>query len=238
MELYGKQQHLYFIKQDLADRVKALVCGTIRGGRQGEMSREMAVQANALADQLIRSFESENSLPHPIACREGCSFCCFNQVELTPPEALLIGDYVARNFSREAQDGLMARVARALCLKAGKSQKKLARLRQQLPCPLLVGGRCSVYGVRPLVCRAMHAFDAGACEQELRRGKLGPGEYYPHRYEIIRSISAGLQTGCRELGCQTGVLDLDRALQDFLAASDPMDRWIRGERVFHKVFHK
>ena len=232
MELYGKQQHLYFINQDLADRVKALVVGTLSCGRNEAAALALAFQAFSLADQLISYFESENHLPQPIACREGCSFCCFNQVELTPPEALLIGDYVARNFSREDQDGLLARVAGDLGLKAGKSQKKLARLRHRLPCPLLVGGRCSVYSVRPLVCRAMHAFAVGSCEQELRRGKLGPGEDYPHRYEIIRSISAGLQTGCREMGCQTGILDLVLALQDFFTRGNPVEKWIMGEEVF------
>ena len=129
-------------------------------------------------------------------------------------------------------------MARALSLKAGKSRKKLARLRSQLPCPLLMDEKCSVYDVRPLVCRAMHAFAAGACRQELLEGRLGPGQYYAHRYEFIRSISAGLQNGCREAGCQTGVLDLDRALEDFFAAAEPINRWVRGERVFRKVFLK
>jgi Fe-S-cluster containining protein len=234
MELFGKQQRLYFINHNLADRVKALVRETIAGGRTGEAALAMASQAAALADHLIREYESENPLPHPIACREGCSFCCFNRVEVTPPEALLIGHYMARNFTPEKKNGLMARVTQSLSLKSGKSRNQLARLRSRVPCALLVGGRCSVYGVRPLVCRAMHAFAAGRCEQELLRGKLGPGEYYPHRYEVIWSISNGLQTGCREIGCQTGGLDLDQALEDFFAADGPLDRWVRGEPVFRR----
>ena len=151
---------------------------------------------------------------------------------MTPPEALLIGHFVARNFSRDEQDGLKARVARSLHLKAGKGKKKLARLRDQLPCPLLMEGRCSIYPVRPLVCRAMHTFNAEACEQELLGGKLGPGEYYAHRYEFVWSISSGLQNGCREIGCQTGILDLTRALHDFFSQENPVDKWINGEEVF------
>jgi Fe-S-cluster containining protein len=232
MELYGKQQHLYFINQDLADRVKALVVGTLSGGRNEAAALELAFEAFSLADQLINYFESANQLPHPIACREGCNFCCFNQVEVTPLEALRIGHYVGQNFSPEDKDALMARVSRSIGLKAGKSKKKLARLRHQLPCPLLLGGRCSIYPVRPLVCRAMHTFEASACEQELLGGKLGPGAYYAHRYEFVWSISSGLQNGCRETGCQTGVLDLTRALHDFFGQEKPLERWINGEEVF------
>jgi Fe-S-cluster containining protein len=232
MELFGKQQHLYFINEELADRVKALVAGTLSGGRDEAAALGLASQVLSLADQLITYFESANHLPHPIACREGCSFCCYNQVELTPPEALLIGHHVAQNFTTEEKDALRAKVNRSLRLKAVKSKKDLARLRRQFPCPLLLGGRCSIYSVRPLVCRAMHTFEAEACEQELQGGKLGPGEYYAHRYEFVWSISSGLQNGCRELGCQTGILDLSQALHDYLVQGNPVERWISGEEVF------
>jgi len=235
MELYGRQQHLYFINQELADRFKALVVGTLSCGRDEAAALALAAHAYSLADHLISYFESENPLPHSIACRAGCNFCCYNQVEVTPPEALLIGHYVAQNFSPEEQDGLMNRVVRALNFNSGKTKQQIARLRHKLPCPLLEDGRCSVYGVRPLVCRAMHAFEAGACEQELRGGKLGPGEFYAHRYEFAWSISSGLQNGGREMGCQTGVLDLDGALQDFFAADRPVEQWVRGGQVFRTV---
>jgi Fe-S-cluster containining protein len=232
MELFGKQQHLYFINQDLADRVKALVVGTLSCARYEAAALELASQALSLADQLISYFESENQLPHPIACREGCSFCCFNQVEVTPLEALRLGHFVTQNFSTEDQDALMARVTRSVRLKAGKSKQEIGHLRHQFPCPLLLDGRCSIYPVRPLVCRAMHTFDAGACQEELLGGKLGPGEYYAHRYEFVWSISSGLQNGCREVGCQTGILDLVLALQGFFTQENPVEKWVSGEEVF------
>jgi Fe-S-cluster containining protein len=232
MDLYGRQQRSYFLDQELADKVKALVAGSLEASREEAAVLALASQVVNLADQLIDYFEAANRLPQPIACRVGCTFCCFNQVEVTPPEALLIGHYVAQNFSREARDGLRQRVSRALSLKAGKSKQKIARLRHQLPCPLLQDGKCSVYEVRPLVCRAMHALAAGACEAELRQGKLGPGEFYAHRYEFVWSISSGLQNGCRAAGCQTGVLDLDVALRDFFSQTKAGERWLAGKQVF------
>ena len=77
----------------------------------------------------------------------------------------------------------------------------------------------------------MHTFNAEACEQELLREKLGPGEYYAHRYEFVWSISSGLQNGCREVGCQTGILDLALALQNFFTRENPVERWIAGKEV-------
>ena len=232
MDLYGRQQHRYSINQELADRFKALVLGSLSCGQNDAAALALAAHAYSLADHLIGCFESENPLPHAIACRAGCNFCCYNQVEVTPPEALLIGHHVAQTFSPAEQDGLMNRVVRALNFKSGQTKQQIARLRHKLPCPLLRDGKCSVYEVRPLVCRAMHAFEAGGCEAELRGGKLEPGGFYAHRYEFVWSIISGLQNGSREMGCQTGVLDLNGALQDFFAAARPAERWISGKQVF------
>jgi len=80
----------------------------------------------------------------------------------------------------------------------------------------------------------MHAFGAAACEQELLRGKLGSGEFYAYRYEFVWSISSGLQSAGRELGCQSGVLDLNGALQDYFAAAPPAEQWLRGEMIFRR----
>jgi Fe-S-cluster containining protein len=232
MDLSGPQQQKYFINQELADKVKMLVAVTLADGRQEAAVLALASQAVELADQLINYFETVNHLPRPIACRVGCNFCCFNQVEVTPPEALLIRSYIAQNFSQQERESLRQRVSRALYLKAGKSKEKIARLRGKLPCPLLQEGKCSVYEVRPLVCRAMHALAADSCEAELRLGKLERGEYYAHRYELVWSISSGLQTGCREAGCQTGILDLDVALQDFFSHEKTGERWLASKQVW------
>jgi hypothetical protein len=38
--------------------------------------------------------------------------------------------------------------------------------------------------------------------------------------------------GCRALGLQAGAVDLPRALNDFFAREDPVQRWLAGEEVF------
>jgi Fe-S-cluster containining protein len=193
MEFFGGQQHLYFIDQDLADRVKARVGEAMSRGRDEAAVLAAASEAAALADRLIRRFESDNRLPHPIACGEGCNSCCFNQVEVTPPKALLIGHYAARHFSREEQVALMETVARALSLKAGKSIKKLACLRSQLPCPLLMDEKCSVYEVRPLVCRAMHPSRPGPAGRNCAKAGWGRANITP----TAMNLSGPSAPGCK-----------------------------------------
>jgi Fe-S-cluster containining protein len=220
------------IDKTIARRQQEAVLELAAKGRSGAQALEMGLSALIWADQLVNLFEAENRLPRPLACRPGCYFCCHNQIEVTPPEALLLGDYVAQNFSAEEKRRLGERIERAIKLKTGKTPKEVAECRQQLPCPCLIGGRCSVYPVRPLVCRAMHALDAGQCEASLNGQDLRPVAHYAHRQVFIRSLVKGLLAGCRALGCQAGALDLAWALGDCFTRPDPAERWLRGEQVF------
>ena len=220
------------INQGIVGAVRDNVVEIIGQGRVPERAREIPVSAFFLADHLIQRLEAENPLPHPIACQAGCDFCCFNQVQLTPPEALLIGHYIEQNFTPDEKDLLLAKVARTLALTAGKSKTAIAKMRAELPCPLLRDHRCSVYPVRPLMCRAMHALEAERCQAELQSGSLAGSTYYAHRHDIAVSVSAGLMEGCRALGLQAGAGPPPRALNDFFAREDPVQRWLAGEEVF------
>jgi len=204
----------------------------VNQGRGLDRALEIATSGFFLAEHLVWRFEAENPLPQPLDCQEGCDSCCHNQVELTPPEALLLGHHIHGHFSDGEKDLVLTQVAKNLALAAGKSKVALATLRQELPCPLLRGRRCSVHPIRPLVCRAMHALNRERCEADLHSGSLAGSQYYAHRHEIAMSVSAGILEGCRAVGCQAGTLSLDRALHDFFSQENCVESWIAGEAVF------
>jgi len=216
----------------ISRREQETVVEIITSGQSAAKALEVGVSALIWADHALARFDSESDLPRPLACRTGCDHCCFNQVELTPPEALAIGHFVERHFSREERERLLAHLSRSLAAKAGKGKREIARIRRELPCPLLQAQKCSVYPARPLVCRAMHSLDAGQCRSSLLAGDLTSGDYYAERHELVQAIARGLQGGSRAMGCQSGILDLARALQDYFQQPDPLGRWIRGEPVF------
>jgi Fe-S-cluster containining protein len=216
----------------VAQRQKETVIEVINGGRTAARAVEVGFSALVWADHALAHFEKENDLPRPLSCTAECDYCCYSQVEVTPPEALVIGQAVARHFPPEEQDRLLARVGRALAAKAGKSKREIAANRRELPCPLLQERRCLVYPVRPLVCRGMHSLEADKCASSLLAGDLTTGAYYSQRHELVRAIARGLAAGCRSLGCQSGHLDLAQALADYFRQPDPAARWIKGEAVF------
>ena len=196
----------------------------------GEKACDLARSAILFAEHVISLIESATQLPKPIACKEGCYFCCCNQVELTPPEALLLGHYVDGHFPEAKKEALIEALRHSLDLQAGKSKKEIARLRPS--CPLLQDGKCLAYPGRPLVCRSMHSLDAKKCEAGYKNRDLTSPPFYAHRHEVYFSISQGLLAGCLAVGCQSAPLELAQALLDFLTQERPMERWLRGEEVF------
>jgi Fe-S-cluster containining protein len=224
--------HFDPIAAGLAAEQKQTVVDLARRGRTGEAALKIGASALDLAERLISRQEAARSLPKPIVCGPGCPFCCANQVELLPPEALVLGDYVARHFSAAELEGLRVGIARNLELRAGKTRDELAPLRPDLLCPLLREGSCAAYPARPLLCRAHHSLQAEKCRREFRAEKVANYEFYSHRYEIVLSVRAGLRDGCEALGCQADALDHVEALRVYLSTDRAAARWMNGERLF------
>jgi Fe-S-cluster containining protein len=227
---------------NLDERLVALQAGKVmeifqQKAGAGAKALDMALSAFFFADHVVDLVEGASPLPTPIACKEGCDFCCFSQVELSPPEALFLGRFVEQHFSEAEKNELLDRIRRSLDLQAGKNKVEIAKIRENLPCPLLRDGKCTAHPARPLVCRAMHSLDAGSCEKALKTADLSSPPYYAHRQEIFFSISQGLLAGCRAVGCQSSPLELARALLDYFTRPRPVERWLQGEEAFNTNSH-
>lgn len=185
------------------------------------------------ADYCQDLLETASPVPQPPACQPGCDSCCHNQVELTAPEALLLGSYLAAKIPAENLQPLLARVETSEAGRAGKTKVQLAALRAELPCPFLKDSRCSVYEVRPLMCRSMHSLEAESCRRELADPNLNLVEFYSHRHIINLSISQGLIDACLAMGYEPGPVDLTLAMRHYFSRSDLAESWLNREAVFH-----
>lgn len=223
------------VDEDIAGRVKTMVVEALGSFRSMEMALEVTRQALRFADQLIEAFESANPLPRPVACQPGCTYCCHNQVELTPPEVFGISQVIRFYFPPEKQERIKEKTLRQAALKVGKSKAELAATRQAQPCPLLEEDNCAVYPWRPFMCRAMHSLNREHCRTSFAAGDLTGEEYYLHRSVFPISLSAGLAQGFRIVGVQAPVLELTQALGRVLLEPWLAERWLAGEEVFPEV---
>lgn len=167
-----------------------------------------------------------------LACAQGCAFCCYHPVDLTPPEAFVLVAYLQAALPPAAREAASGRIAAQAARLRGLSYEEQAQARW--PCALLVEGQCSVYPCRPLACRAWTSTSAAACEAIYTHGspvtQLPPLDMAV--YEAVWDAARGVTDGLRQEGLAETSYELHSLLQRLITTPEAARRWARGEPVF------
>jgi uncharacterized protein len=86
-------------------------------------------------------------------CAKGCAHCCYINIDVTEVEASYIAEYTKRELNGNINNSVYADIS-----KHGHA-----------PCPFLDinNGECTIYDVRPSVCRMYHVFESSEkCKTE------------------------------------------------------------------------
>lgn len=168
----------------------------------------------------------------PVACAAGCTACCYQDVETSIPEAILVALHAI-----DPADPRHPKILETADATAGMTWEQRARTGR--PCPLLANGRCSIYEDRPLMCRATLAARAKPCNDTLDaaiRGGAGTGmEIYPVPQFFAQGEIAALRGICKDLGLQHGAVSLVPTVAAILRDPTLPDRWASGEKVFKEL---
>src|SRR5262245_41107697 len=92
-----------------------------------------------------------------LACREGCSLCCWLRIDVFAHEVFLLAHHIRSHFTADELANLMARLAAHA--EEITPLTPFEHATRNVQCPLLIDGRCSVYAVRPHSCRRHHSQD-------------------------------------------------------------------------------
>lgn len=163
-----------------------------------------------------------------VSCQKACSHCCQVRVEALPPEIFKIADHLNQQLARQASPD-QARQSLVQALHGHQQAMSQAGRADAAPavCPFLVNQLCSIYPVRPGVCRKGHSLDVRACEQH--------ASTLPQSLPLLADAEALIQGTSRayaERGLQSGGHELVAGV--LLALQDPsaQPRWLAGEAVF------
>ncbi len=161
-----------------------------------------------------------------MACQPGCNHCCAAQVEALAPEVFLILDQVQQQTPEE-RAALMGRLRAHATTLTTEPAGEAKAWSQRPKCPLLVNGLCSVYAVRPAVCRKAHSLDVKACE--------AGAPQIPQSLRVVvtaQARSQGTSDAFREIGLVSSRHELASALLLALTDSTAQSRWLAGDAVF------
>lgn len=224
-------EHASSPDETITRATERLVAKASRGKLSVQKLLDMMTQAVGLAEGILATARIVESPSQEKACRSGCSFCCYLQVDLSVPEVLRIASYLRESLSPQDLQSLRDRLSCVQQQIAGMTS--IERLEAKVPCPLLKDGKCSVYEARPLVCRGYSSYDWVSCAYALRHPRVW--EAPPHeaaQRKIFSNVSDGLITGFKSAGLRSQPLELIAALRIALDQPKAGERWLAGEPVF------
>lgn len=114
-----------------------------------------------------------------IACHQGCVACCLRpEVPATQLEVMGLWWFVIARLDSDTDSAV--------------SQRLLHR-QESLECPFLLGGGCTVYPMRPLACRLLHAFGSPCPTDKIIIEAKAKDIWTPSR-EVVRKAAMSMLT--------------------------------------------
>ena len=159
-----------------------------------------------------------------VDCKAGCSYCCHVRVQALDPEIFRIAREL-RKYSPEELQLLLARLQSHATVVKGVSIAD-----HRTACPFLEDNMCSIYEVRPAVCRKAHSLDVEKC-------KL-PGEDIPQSLDVILKAEAlmkGTTDAYRQVDLSATGHELGQAVLLALTDETAESRWYAGEAIFDEL---
>jgi Fe-S-cluster containining protein len=157
-------------------------------------------------------------------CKPGCSHCCNVRVETSAPEIFQIVTELKKQ-SAESLEDLRQRLCQHVAVVSGSSVAD-----HRASCPFLQENLCSIYAVRPAVCRKMHSYDMEKCNLL--------GSSIPENLDILLKVEAlikGTANAYHQIKLSASVHEIGQAILLALSDHTAEQRWYAGEKVFDEV---
>jgi Fe-S-cluster containining protein len=152
-----------------------------------------------------------------LACRAGCTWCCYFTVDVRAAEVFRILDFVEQSFTPEDKARVYSEVrTNSVALrKLGEGE----RVTRNVKCPFLNEGRCTIYAARPQSCRNYHATNVAGCRQSYEEPEnldIDP-DFAPGVYQAGGAHVEAVSTAMHDAGYDVNAYELNCALDAALS---------------------
>lgn len=194
--------------------------------------REAVVRFYSRHDVRINTAMAEAS--ETLACMDGCAYCCHFEVEARAFEVLEIVAYVSKKFSPVQLKQTIERANQNATVWRKASERERELLKP--PCPFLVNNSCSIYPVRPAVCRNYHATDGANCKAYYEDPTgLSPNSYISEVFNVAHGSSQGFKNAIESIGLDTNGYNLSSAFLEAMTNPAIAKRFSSGKKTFLKT---
>lgn len=216
------------INQQLVNIEASNSLETLEKGINRESIQKFMNEAFKLADSLTEQEKNKNDIR--LACKEACSFCCYNQVAVTAPEIIMLTEYIRENFSDEEIIRIKAKIKLAHQKSAKLDYLKHKKL--HLPCPFLIDKKCSVYEARPFACRGWNSARVEDCEDAFESNEDKGISVYGAQLLIANSIRKGILNAFAIKGNKPEIYKLISAMHIALNKENLPEEYLKNNNIF------
>lgn len=170
------------------------------------MKEVMKIAMKIVHKQIDEIIEKENK-----CCSKGCSFCCYQQIEILDIEKDLIIDFLNDKVDENTKEIIKKNLNNWLDVFEEKTpDNKVLNVqdvfidfknkigKSGLKCPLLVDNLCSIYEMRPITCRIHYVeHSPQKCDENKRRDSAKNG--IELRTQFIESLKSTGETSIESL---------------------------------------
>ncbi len=195
------------------ERVRQSAANRLGSNRGASFAVDFVANLHRAVDKVMQ----DDPVPK-IDCKPGCACCCSVRVEATEPEIFRI----AREVRKRPPAQVAALIERLQGFVAAADEAPLRR-----DCTFLEEQLCSIYEVRPAVCRRAHSLSAEECRS------FAPE--IPQSLEMLLRadvLMKGTSEAYREVGLHSSPRELNSAVLLALTDETAEARWYNGEFVF------
>jgi Fe-S-cluster containining protein len=188
-----------------------------------------ASHAAEIMHQVFEASLAQTPAKLEIACHKGCGYCCHNWVGATAPEVFLI----ARHLQARKANNWLASATVTTRAAANIGLDIAARFGAKLPCAFLAENACSIYAVRPTVCRQTTSTKLDTCIEEFNGEGLDGDIMVSKVYlDHARNCRLPLLAALKATGLPDHVYELSAAITCVLQTPDAERRWLAGDDIF------
>ncbi|BBJ00120.1 hypothetical protein FGKAn22_18120 [Ferrigenium kumadai] len=204
---------------DAIERVRQSAVNHLSSNRGASFAVDFVANLHRSVDKITQQAGDHGQKTE---CKAGCACCCSVRVEASEPEIFRI----AREVRKRPPAQVAALIERLQGFVAAAAADDAPSRRD---CTFLEEQLCSIYEVRPAVCRRAHSLSSERCQS------FAPE--IPQNLGMLLGVNAlmhGTSKAYREIGLRSSSHELNSAVLLALTDETTEARWHEGESVFPK----
>lgn len=198
--------------------VRVVVLRQLRRARDASSAIGFVSNLHRAVDKVVEEVDGRGPA---MDCRAGCSHCCSVRVEASAAEVFRIAGELKRRPAREIE-ALVERLGRRVAAGANDGPPS-----GRTPCGFLDNHLCSIYDIRPAVCRKAHSLSVQHCRDHAPQIPQNL-EMHVAAHALIEGASGAYHEAALSASPQELCGAVLRALRDDTLQA----RWFGGESVF------